>query len=780
MKQKFVMGLLGVLLGAGLAYSAELDGLAMAAAQGDLPETGLFAASNRFSLNSMVSVTNPATGQTAQVVVLKGLGTDRYGILLTLSREAANVLGVYGQEAVYMRTALPADSADLSRYHDGRSFSGDPDYDPKAFVRSNAVPLTGAAGDQALSYGGTATVRPFHTYSPLPADQEQSGGAGTVQPFYTYPSAPANQEPYGSTGTATATVQPFHTYPPLTNSESPAPALPDVLPARPSVVAPPPTPVNSLIILPQPAIQNLPVLPGPERPDNTETASVQPDSAAPPDDAPTEELAQAMELLREQEQPELFGVGGGEPLLDVPAYFVLENEEPVTTEGIILAEGGDRYDGTIFADGGDIIDSVYGSAELPVSEEPGYVNADGGDIIESRVYDNAELPVGGEPEPEYFNADATVPLAEPVFVVDETSLYEPGYAAAENTEDKIEEKIEDKIEEKIDTVQVAESEPVAEERIVVADATDLLGAPVSDGETGLIEPGYTVVGHVAEERIVVADATDFLGEPVFDGETGLVEPGYTVVELEDETDPVDGSEPVPDAEITAADATDFLGEPVPDDETGLVEPGFAIVEREDEPVQVDGHFGVGGGEEVSASLLLNEPAYTTVSYAAEATTLLGAPASAEGNVLNEPHYLLSIETFIYEPVADAATEEEDAVPTPTASPPAPPADPPVEERALSDVIPEIKSESQTVPVTAVETTGGLQAGMYYVQIGGYNNMARIEALMNELGGSYPLVLMGGRYILIGPLNEGESNAVELQFRAKGFANAFVVIGKAAR
>jgi hypothetical protein len=53
-------------------------------------------------------------------------------------------------------------------------------------------------------------------------------------------------------------------------------------------------------------------------------------------------------------------------------------------------------------------------------------------------------------------------------------------------------------------------------------------------------------------------------------------------------------------------------------------------------------------------------------------------------------------------------------------------------------------------------------------------MERVEAVMRDLGGTYPLVVMGKRYILIGPLNEGESNALEQRFRARGFPNAFVV------
>jgi hypothetical protein len=77
----------------------------------------------------------------------------------------------------------------------------------------------------------------------------------------------------------------------------------------------------------------------------------------------------------------------------------------------------------------------------------------------------------------------------------------------------------------------------------------------------------------------------------------------------------------------------------------------------------------------------------------------------------------------------------------------------------------------------IETADSLEAGKYYVQIGGYVSIERIEAIMGELSGVYPLVLMGKRYILIGPLNEGESNALEQRFRVREFPNAFVVKGR---
>jgi hypothetical protein len=340
-----------------------------------------------------------------------------------------------------------------------------------------------------------------------------------------------------------------------------------------------------------------------------------------------------------------------------------------------------------------------------------------------------------------------------------------------------------------------------------ADVAALLGEPATAGEGGLIEPGYTV------RETAGADVAALLGEPVPAGERGLVEPGYTVREtarpagadaailLGEPANAEEGGFDEPGyiireivEEIGGADTAALLGEPMPAGEAVLVEPAYRTVDNTAEAA--NGYFGVGGGEEFGAFLTepgfwaatpdtaiaaaetgttdeigrFNEPAYTGVNPRVDTTALLGEPASADGGSLNEPNYFTSIETIIFEPGSGAATREErrDTVPTISVVPSARPD----EEKTLPDAI--------TVPVTSIETDGGLEVGMYYVQIGGYSNMTRIEAIMNELGGSYPLVLMGNRYILIGPLNEGESNAVELQFRAKGFVNAFVVRGKASR
>ena len=85
---------------------------------GDLPETGLYIATNSLPINTVVDVTNLENGKFAQLVVSSGLNSSGY--LALLSKDAANVLGI--------------EKGSLSRI----SMSQNPD--PLAFSRFNADP----------------------------------------------------------------------------------------------------------------------------------------------------------------------------------------------------------------------------------------------------------------------------------------------------------------------------------------------------------------------------------------------------------------------------------------------------------------------------------------------------------------------------------------------------------------------------------------------------------------------------------------------------------------
>jgi hypothetical protein len=62
---------------------------------------------------------------------------------------------------------------------------------------------------------------------------------------------------------------------------------------------------------------------------------------------------------------------------------------------------------------------------------------------------------------------------------------------------------------------------------------------------------------------------------------------------------------------------------------------------------------------------------------------------------------------------------------------------------------------------------------YYVQLGTWNLPSIIQSELHRLDGKFPLVVKDGKTLLVGPLSEGESNAILERFKADGWLKAFV-------
>jgi len=113
------------------------EGAAATAASGELPETGLFVATGSFPVNTVVDVMNLENERTVQVIVSSGL--DNPGLLALLSKDAAEAIGLDNMTPGRIRMSQPADLIAFSRFTEGRMFSGDPDFDPAAFVSMNSL-----------------------------------------------------------------------------------------------------------------------------------------------------------------------------------------------------------------------------------------------------------------------------------------------------------------------------------------------------------------------------------------------------------------------------------------------------------------------------------------------------------------------------------------------------------------------------------------------------------------------------------------------------------------
>ena len=85
------------------------EGAATVAAGSELPDTGLYIATNSFPVNTAVDVTNLDNGITTRVITLTAL--DNPGILALLSKDAGNALGIPGRSLGRIRMTQAPDQA---------------------------------------------------------------------------------------------------------------------------------------------------------------------------------------------------------------------------------------------------------------------------------------------------------------------------------------------------------------------------------------------------------------------------------------------------------------------------------------------------------------------------------------------------------------------------------------------------------------------------------------------------------------------------------------------
>ena len=118
-----------------LTSSSIWEGAGAVANEGELPAEGLFIATNAFPVNTFVDVTNLENGRTVRVTALRG--HEIPGILALLSTDAASAIGLPGRTLGRIRMSQASDPLSVSHLSDGIASSGDPDYDPAAFVAWN-------------------------------------------------------------------------------------------------------------------------------------------------------------------------------------------------------------------------------------------------------------------------------------------------------------------------------------------------------------------------------------------------------------------------------------------------------------------------------------------------------------------------------------------------------------------------------------------------------------------------------------------------------------------
>ena len=217
-----------------LVSSSVWEGTAGVVSGADSPSGGLYIATNAFPANSSIELTNLENERTVRVTVVSPL--EAPGLLALVSREVAEAAGIPGRMVVRIRLSQASDPASRSTGQD--LISGDPDFDPEAFVALNRTPMreeprptlpTESEGNRRLE-GGELIVNLPRDITPstqalMPATP-LAAPVPAVAPPQTIPSQPAPQ----------SAAQPQIAIPPdYTLTFVPAPARPPESSTRPDL-----------------------------------------------------------------------------------------------------------------------------------------------------------------------------------------------------------------------------------------------------------------------------------------------------------------------------------------------------------------------------------------------------------------------------------------------------------------------------------------------------------------------------------------------------------------
>jgi len=140
-----------------LVNASVWEGAAAAASGNELPDNGLFIATNSFPVNTEVIVTNLENGVTTKAVAYSTLDTP--GLLALLSKDAADAIGLQSRSLGRISMTQSTDPVASPRSGAGLG-SGDPDHDPAAFAALNGYdPSTDGNGgsDQAQAAADDGT-----------------------------------------------------------------------------------------------------------------------------------------------------------------------------------------------------------------------------------------------------------------------------------------------------------------------------------------------------------------------------------------------------------------------------------------------------------------------------------------------------------------------------------------------------------------------------------------------------------------------------------------------
>ncbi|MDR2783938.1 MAG: SPOR domain-containing protein [Treponema sp.] len=199
--------------------------------------------------------------------------------------------------------------------------------------------------------------------------------------------------------------------------------------------------------------------------------------------------------------------------------------------------------------------------------------------------------------------------------------------------------------------------------------------------------------------------------------------------------------------------------------------------------------GAAGDDELSSLLPESERPVALVGESAPADIT----PDAEASVIYSDDYSLAlvpaekrapegkgVDIPLDEQVAPIVTQrEQDRIPNPVSF-----------ITSIEDALAPAASQPQDVAVAPMSTnfsvpmTTSMEKGMYYVQLRSYSRPELLESELVKIGKQYNLSIqvteLSGKQlyrILIGPVSYSESNQLLQQYKAKGWSDAFVWLGK---
>jgi hypothetical protein len=820
-----------------------------------LPGRGFYVSTSFFPRNTVVDITSLETGKTIQVIVADNSSSPGNGVIL--SRDAADALGVGKRSSMRIRISPLSDTTAFSRFSDGRSFSGDPDYDPRAFIRANTLPVE----TQALSASpyGNIQIAQEAPYAPP---------AGSPPPVSIIP----DQAESGTTVADASRFELPNTVLPFTTPSEPVTIfMPAPVPTAVMVDSPPDVTAPNTTDAPKdevyttaaevPEVYEMPLTPGTDnrtgRPYYSESAvdalanEPEPETSFPdviiPSGNPIDYQGEPYLALNEAvidesvitkpadttvvmteshdtettpEQAENPGADDSPAETDMPetAYTEYAPGESVP---------GDLYEAPFREDAAEaslayaepdaetlIVLSEGGQAAADLEAEVAYSE---GQSDESGPDDLYEAPFREEA------AEASLAYAEPD-ADDLVALSEGGQAAADleaevaysegqSNESGPDDLYEASFREEAAEASLAYAEPDGDDLIALADegwiiADDETETAYPEGPPDEPGPGDLYEAPFSEE---VAEASLAYAEPDAEFLIALADEEWTIVDDETETaypeDSPDESVPgdLYDALFSEESAETSLAYAEPDAESLIALADGPMILRDKE--NADELYLLPPLDETVA--LLREPdfvqqgdLYDTLlgGYAAEITAARDGPYSpdtvslADGSLILEDRTIADILRLLSFPQETA----DDIPPEYQAS-----------LQEIYDAIARLELDGEAPQMVDLGSVGeehtemfpspkdraaaerggrkaylmlikNLASGKYYLQIGVFNQKEALVRRLASLNWVYPYALETSGTLrspmyklLVGPVNEGESNALLLRFRREGFSGAFI-------